>query len=216
MKTWQPGNTVALRGVYDGRVSYMQSAIVVRDHPEEVALAILPGAECCAPDGYIDGKHGTEGHWDRWGLYMQGAWKMRKYFWQTNRLLILLHPENYYASYYFWQADADQFLCYYINFQLPFWRTNIGFDTFDLELDLIVEPSYEWRWKDVDDYRRGIECGILLQGWVEEIEAAKQEVFDRLEQHRYPFDDTWLGWSPDPDWSPPTLPENWDKIGYPR
>jgi len=211
-KTWKPGAAIALRGLYNRHISYMQSALMVRDSPEEVALAILPGAECCAPEGYVNGKHGELRQWDRWGTYIKGNWNMQGYAWHTNRVLILLQPEKYYASYYFWQVDKNQFLGYYVNFQLPFRRTSIGFDTFDLELDIIIEPTYEWRWKDADDYLRGIECGILLDEWVKEIEAAKPEVFDKLEKREYPFDGAWLDWMPDPTWSPPTLPENWDKI----
>lgn len=211
-KTWQPGDVIAYRGVYNRRVSYIQSAIVVRDRPEEVALAILPGAECYAPEGYIHGKHGASGHWDRWREYESGAWNMERYTWHTNRLLILLQPETYYSSFYLWQAEQNQFLCYYINFQLPFRRTGIGLDTFDLELDLIVEPGYQWHWKDVEEYQQGIERGILRQEWVQAIDAAQPEIFDRLAKRLYPYDGFWRGWRPDPGWLLPTLPENWDKI----
>jgi hypothetical protein len=210
--TWAPGDAVVLRGIYNRRVWYIQSVMVVQDKAEEVALAVLPGAECCAPEGYIHGKHGPSGHWDRWDAYKKGNWKMERYTWHTNRLLILLQPEKYYASYYFWQADKNQFIGYYVNFQLPFRRNKLGFDTLDLELDILVEPTYEWRWKDAEDYQRGIQCGILREEWIQEIEAAKQEVFHRLEKRQYPYDGSWLHWLPDPAWSPSTLPKNWDKI----
>ncbi len=137
---------------------------------------------------------------------------MQKFVWHTNRLLLLMKPEDYYATVYFWKNDTNQFLCYYINFQLPFWRSEIGFDTLDLELDIVVEPTFEWSWKDVEEYQRGIECGILRKEWVQEIDAAKQEVFQNLEKRQYPFDGSWLNWMPAPDWSLPTLPKNWDKI----
>jgi protein associated with RNAse G/E len=177
-----------------------------------VALAILPGAECFAPSGYMNGKHGPSGYWDRWGEYKKGDWEMQRYAWRTNKLLILLEPEKYYASFYFWRADTNQFLCYYINFQLPFRRSQIGFDSFDLELDMIIEPTYEWHWKDVDQYQKGIAYGILLPEWIQEIEAAKPEIFEKLEKRQYPFNGAWLDWMPDPSWAPPTLPQNWDKI----
>lgn len=209
---WLPGDSVAFRGIYNNCVSYIQSAIVVQDTSDEVALAILPGAECFAPEGYIHGKHGTSGQWDRWDTYENGDWKMEGYTWHTNRLLVLLHPEKYYSSIYFWQADTNQFFCYYINFQLPFRRSRIGFDTFDLELDIIVEPTFEWRWKDAEDYQQGIQRGFLLNEWVQEIDTAKQEVFEKIENRQYPFDGSWLDWMPDSSWSPPTLPANWDKI----
>lgn len=209
---WNPGDVIAFRGVYNNRVSYIQSAIVVKDQPEEIALAILPGAECFAPEGYIDGRHGTCGRWDRWGEYEKGDWTMRGYAWRTNRLLVLLHPVKYYSSVYFWQSNTNEFLCYYINFQLPYRRSGIGFDTFDLELDVVVEPTYEWSWKDVDEYQLGIDRGVILNGWMQEIDKAKPEIFDKLARRQYPFDGSWLDWKPDPSWIPPKLPENWDKI----
>ncbi len=209
---WQAGDVAALRGIYNQRAWYVQSAIVVHDKPEEVALAILPGAECAAPEGYINGKHGPAGQWDRWGEYAKGSWNMQPYTWHTNRLLILLQPEKYYASYYFWRAADNRFIGYYVNFQLPFCRSEIGFDSFDLELDIVIEPTYEWHWKDMEDYQRGIERGILRKEWTEEIDLAKQEIFEKLEKRTYPFDVAWLDWVPDPAWAPPTLPSNWDKI----
>jgi hypothetical protein len=69
---WKKGDIVAFRGIYNGRVSYIQSAVVVHYRPEEVALDVLPGAECFAPEGYINGRHGPAGKWDRWDAYIKG------------------------------------------------------------------------------------------------------------------------------------------------
>ena len=137
---------------------------------------------------------------------------MQTYSWRTNRLLILLEPEKYYARMFFWEQESNSFLCYYINFQLPFRPSPIGFDTLDLELDLIIEPDFAWRWKDVENYQQGVDCGIIRNEWIDEIEKAKKEVFSNLERRRYPFDGSWLDWMPDSTWQPPKLPEIWDKI----
>ena len=169
-KRWKPGESVALRGIFNQHVWYMQTALVIQDTLDEVALAVLPGAECAAPEGYINGKHGAVGHWDRWGSYLRNHWNMQTYSWRTNRLLILLETKKYYAEMFFWEQDSNTFICYYINFQLPFRRSPIGFDTLDLELDLIVEPNFAWRWKDVENYRQGIDCGIIRKEWTEQIE----------------------------------------------
>ena len=48
--------------------------------------------------------------------------------------------------------------------------------------------------------------------WIRGVDIAKQDVFSRLEQRSYPYDGSWLNWVPDIAWSPPKLPENWDKI----
>lgn len=63
MSPWQPGECVALRGMYDRRPWYVQSARVVKDSPAEVALLLLPGAECVFHSGYIDKERA--GGWDR-------------------------------------------------------------------------------------------------------------------------------------------------------
>jgi predicted RNA-binding protein associated with RNAse of E/G family len=125
---------------------------------------------------------------------------------------LLLEPGKYYSTIYFWNDESNEFLCYYINFQLPFHRSHCGVDTLDLDLDLIINPDFSYRWKDVDDYQKAIENEIIFPEWVEGIESARQDVLEKLETRRYPFDGSWLNWKPDPSWSPPKLPENWDKI----
>jgi protein associated with RNAse G/E len=211
-KTWKPGDAVLLRGIYNQRVWIVQSAIVVKDTEDEVALAILPGAECMMPEGYINGKHGEPREWDRWGDYKKNNRDMQKFIWHTNRMLVLLEPQKYYATLYFWQEDTNQFLCYYINFQLPFWRSEYGFDSLDLELDIVIDPEHNWRWKDTDDYQKGIESGVIRQEWSDEIELAKLDVFEKMEKQKYPLDGRWLNWKPEINWVIPKLPTNWDKI----
>ena len=144
---WQPGDNVVLRGIYNQHVWIAQSAIVVKDEPEEVAIAICPGAQCAMPEGYINGKHGVRREWSRWEDYSKGNRNMQEFTWHTNRLLLLMKPDEYYASIYFWNHASEEFLCYYVNFQLPFIRSTNGFDTLDLELDIVIEPTYEWHGK---------------------------------------------------------------------
>jgi hypothetical protein len=67
-------------------------------------------------------------------------------------------------------------------------------------------------WKDEDDYQHAIHNEPGFLDLVAPIELAKPEIFDRINKRAYPFDGSWLDWKPDPDWSPPKLPENWDKI----
>jgi protein associated with RNAse G/E len=103
-------------------------------------------------------------------------------------------------------------VCYYINFQLPFRRTELGFDTLDLDLDLVIQPTFDWEWKDVDEFQRGVASGGIRLEWVNEIGHAKEEVLARLEKREYPLDSSWLNWRPDSKWTVPMLPEGWDVI----
>ena len=207
-KIWKPGDIVAMRGIYDQRVWSAQPAIIVKDSPEEIALILLPGSECVDLEGYLKGKQNSKRRWD----FKDKPFILEKYLWHTNRLLLLIEPENYYSTIYFWQNDTNEFLCYYINFQIPFQRSHIGFDTLDLELDMIINPDNSWKIKDVDDYQKGIENGTILYEWTQEIETAKNKVLGKLADKQYPLDGFWLNWQPDNNWSAPKLPENWDKI----
>lgn len=38
---------------------------------------------------------------------------------------------------------------------MPYRRSHCGFDTFDLDLDIVINPQHEWHWKGVDDYQQG-------------------------------------------------------------
>jgi protein associated with RNAse G/E len=81
-----------------------------------------------------------------------------------------------------------------------------------LELDIIIDPDYSWRIKDIDDYEKEIENGTISYKWTQEIEEAKKEIFDRLASKQYPLDNSWVNWRPDPNWTAPKLPVNWDKV----
>jgi predicted RNA-binding protein associated with RNAse of E/G family len=112
----------------------------------------------------------------------------------------------------FWNHASNEFLGYYVNFQLPFQTSDCGIDTLDLDLDIDIEPDLTYRWKDEDDYQRAIEHGVITAEWAACIEHAKPEVLDRLAKRGYPFDGSWLDWKPEANWSAPKLPENWYKI----
>lgn len=205
---WNPGDAVVIRGIFNGHLCHAQSVIVVKDAPEEIALTLLPGSECIDLEGYLKGKQNSKRRWD----FKDEPYKLEKYIWHTNRLLLLIEPKKYYATIYFWKNDNNKFLCYYINFQSPFQRSHCGFDTLDLELDIIINPDHSWEIKDSDDYQKGLERGTILPEWTQEIEVAKAEVLDKLTNKQYPFDNSWLNWRPDSAWSAQKLPKAWDKI----
>jgi protein associated with RNAse G/E len=205
---WNPGDTVVWRGIYRNQVWHAQTCFIVKDTPEETVVALLPGTECMMPEGDSDGKKNGKRRWD----FKEKQWEIERFYWHTNRLLALTEPQRYYSTILFWDNESNKFLCYYINFQLPYWRSHCGIDTLDLDLDLIINPDYSYEWKDIDDYQKGIEMEIILPEWVQGIETAKQEIFGRLEKRQYPYDGSWLDWIPDPTWSPLRLPEGWDTL----
>jgi hypothetical protein len=205
---WKAGDTVVWRGVYRNRVWHATPTIVVRDTMDELVLALTPGTDCMAEEDYARGKKNGKRRWD----FKHDDWRLEHFSWHTNRLLFLLEPEKFYSSIFFWDHETNEFLCYYINFQLPFLRGHDAIDTLDLELDIIINPDFSYEWKDMDDYQQAIAHGVILPEWIEGIEDAKLEIFDKLNRRQYPFDNSWLNWLPDPSWSAPSLPRNWNKI----
>jgi len=205
---WKYGDVIAWRGIFNNRVWHVQPTIVVKDSPDELVLTLLSGTECIAEESYPNGKKQGKRWWD----FKNTDWNLAKYTWKTNRLLIVLDAKAYYSTMFFWNDKRNEFMCYYINFQLPYKRNYDGIDTLDLDLDIVINPDFSIEWKDEDDYQRAIDHGLIIPEWARGINSAKPEIFDKLEKRLYPFDGSWLDWKPDPAWSPPKLPENWDKI----
>ena len=207
------GENCVLRGIVNNQVWLAQSVIVVNDREDETVLLLLPGAECAFPAGYwYWRKNEDHSHLTRWQEARLDPIVLRKFPWQTNRILIFLEPEKYYSCFLFWDQETDQFKGYYINFQIPFRRSHCGFDSLDLDLDIVIDPQYNWRWKDEDEYQDGIREGGIQEEWVKGVEQSQSEVFERIGQRKYPLDDSWLKWRPDPTWTPPRLPKRWRVI----
>jgi protein associated with RNAse G/E len=211
MQYWHTSDTCAYRGIVNNHVWLARSVIVVKDNRRQTILLLLPGAQCVYPEGYWhwrkDLSHGT-----RWQEARQEVIPLREFTWQTSRILIFLEPGKYYSTWLFWDHATDQFDCYYINYELPYRRSACGFDTLDLDLDIVVDPQYHWNWKDEDEYREGIREGGILKKWVEGVERSHAEVFERIEKRRPPLDGSWVQWQPDPAWTPPRLPEGWQVV----
>jgi predicted RNA-binding protein associated with RNAse of E/G family len=205
---WKAGDTVIWRGIFRNRVWHAVPSFVVKDTLQELVLAVIPGTNCMVEENYAKSHKDGKRRWD----FKDKDWLLEEFTWHTNRVLTITESEKYYSIMLFWNHARNEFLGYYVNFQLPFQRSHCGIDSLDLDLDIVIEPDLSFRWKDEDDYQKAIEQGILIPEWVQNIENAKPEIMERLEKRQYPFDDSWLNWRPDSTWSPPTLPENWDKI----
>ena len=179
-KIWKPGEQVVLRGIVSRRVWSARSVIVVSDSVEETVLALLPGAQCAYPEGYSYWKFGDYTKGTRWQEAKDQSWTFREFEWQRNRFLIFLRPQRYYDTSLVWDGETEQFQGYYINFQLPVERSAVGFDTLDLDLDVVIDPAYDWHWKDEGAYLEGIRKGGIQAAWAVEIERAKKDVVQHL------------------------------------
>jgi len=206
------GEDIVLRCIFNRRVSYAQSVTVIQDTEEETALLLLPEAQCAATEGYFTWRTGDNSLGSRWDEARKGNWNLREFSWATNRFLFLLWPNKFYSIYLIWNQQSDELVCYYVNFQTPLRRSRTGFDIFDLELDIVVNPDFTWKWKDMEDYQDGILAGCIQPEWVKGIEEAQAEVFSMLEKRAYPFDGSWLDWKPSALHAPAQLPLGWSDV----
>ncbi|NOH02537.1 MAG: DUF402 domain-containing protein [Chloroflexi bacterium] len=205
---WKPGDVIAWREVFRGRVWHALSCFVVKDSPNETVIATLPGAERMIEEHYPKGKNNGKRRWD----FKFNDWRLERLPWHSTRALQILEPGKFFSTVYFWDHASDEFLCYYINFQIPFRRDGHIIDTLDLDLDLVIKPDFSYEWKDLEDYRKAREAGLIQPGWIDKIETAKEEVLGRLERREYPLDASWLNWRPDSKWTAPKLPANWNEV----
>ena len=208
-KSWNPGEQIVLRGIYAERVWSARAVRIVKDTPSETILALLPGAQCFYPTGYFLRKQGDFSLGDRWQEALSLAWTQREFEWQWHRVLMFLRPNQFYKTSLVWDHASDQFKCYYINFQLPYVRTTLGFDTLDLDLDIVVNPQYAWHWIDEADYQEAIRSGGIQEAWARGIEQATPDVLQTIEQRIYPLDGSWQSWRPVQNWEPAKLPSTW-------
>jgi predicted RNA-binding protein associated with RNAse of E/G family len=205
------GSTAAVRGLVFGRVWVVRSVIVEHDTADESAVLLLPGAQCAFPEWYIKKSNHGGANRSRWLEILEKRWNLQTVAWHTDRFLMVTSPGKYYSVYLVWNNATDRFVCYYVNFQLPYTRSRCGFDTFDLELDIVVEPNGRWHLKDETAYEEGIRTGVIQREWAAAIAKEKNAVITAIERGDYPFDHHWRDYSVDSAWKPPCLPSGWEQ-----
>ena len=95
-----------------------------------------------------------------------------------------------------WDLDWRH-LGWYVNLQAPLVVDGSRFDTMDWALDIVVEPDWEWSWKD--EHHLAEADAVRAEG--ERVVAA------------CPWPTGWEDWRPPPDWTPLPLPDGWADAG---
>ena len=132
--------------------------------------------------------------------------------WVDHHCLILVREGDRHATELFWTEREWEFRCWYINFQEPLRRFELGFESMDQTLDLVILPDLEtWFWKDEDEFAYGIRGGWYTPEMLEELRRYGTRVLEDVAARRQPFDHPWDKWRPDPSWRPIPLPQGWDE-----
>lgn len=129
--------------------------------------------------------------------------------WSGHECLMVQRPGDDHAVWHFWTGDDRMFACWYINLQTAFVRTPVGFDTMDLELDLVVFPDGTWTVKDLDVLPDRVAEGRLTQTVVDHVVALGERLAADLDAGRWWWNTAWADWRPDPADPVPTLRDDW-------
>jgi len=130
--------------------------------------------------------------------------------WDGGSVLILTPPDAAHSVWWFF-SENGQFRRWYINLEAPAIRWRGGIDLQDHALDVWINRDRMWQWKDEDELAdRTGHPSYWRADEVPAIWAEGKRVIALAEAGTYPFDGTWVDFIPDPDWTPTTLPSNWD------
>jgi hypothetical protein len=198
---WQPGDPVLMRHARD-HYRWAAPMRVAQDTGDFVALYLQPGNQV-ARMGDADGNSTRD--------FFQAV-RVVHGTWGLNHALNLVRAGDRHAVELLWDERTWEFRCWYINFQDPLRRTERGFETMDLTLDLLIAPDLRsWRWKDEDEFEQGIEFGWYTRQQLAELKACGERVLEQAGRRDWPFNEPWPEWRPDPSWRPLQLPPDWDE-----
>ncbi len=205
-KHYQPGETIVLREIWEGRIWTARPMLVVQDTPELLALTI--------PTGTLWKRYQSPSGNKVTGIERKnGDWRLTDALWDgTYEYLRLTIPGENYSVIVFWHRNFNEMRHWYINLEVPLYRTPLGFDYVDQILDVIVRSDLQvWHWEDEDELKEAIELGLVSEEQANALYAKGAEVRDLIISGKSIFNG-WEKWRPDPNWKVPVLPAGWDII----
>ncbi len=187
---------------------FAQSVTLLKDSANEKEVLLSTGNQYAGPESYFNNNFLNGA---RWLEAEKGQWNLKVTTWKKTNVVMILIPDKFYSINLFWDNSTNNFQCYYINFQLPYKRTKYGFDTLDLDLDIVVSKDLKWELKDFPDYQKGIELGGIKKDWVIAIENDKNEILEKINNAEYPFDGSKTNLDFELTKNNCIFPTNWDK-----
>lgn len=196
------GSPSLLRYLYRGRVWWAMPVTVVEDSVDRTALFRRSGTAIKAPV--------RSSATDLMQKLAADEYDVDDSEWYGPNLLEILRPGRWHSVWPTWDPVSWAFKCWYVNFQEPMRRSRFGWDTMDLQLDIVVYPDRNWRWKDEDHFEICRRLGVISRDQAAAVTADAEVVIADIEAGRYPYDRDWSTWRPNPAWEEPSLPEGWD------
>ena len=225
--TRAPGETVVVQEIWKDAVWAARPMTIVQDEEDLVALWFPKGTRWKAPIPPPD-RPREESRGARLATCLERReWVFTDSEWDVSTL-VLMRPGDWHAVWVSWLdgnqhspgtgrdplariSTAQVHWGWYVNLQEPFRRTEKGFETMDLALDVVVELDRTWRWKDEDELALFVKRGVFGEEVAARIRDEGLRVARRAELNEWPFDAAWPDWRPDRAWPAPELPEGWSE-----
>ncbi len=195
-----PGDPIAIRELWNGRVWYARPATVVRDDPNLTMLHVHPHAHAMEPvDVAGNALRIPTDEWTFRDAERGDSWNLSFAFPDTPYSVILGYE------------PPGELREYYVNLQTPLVRTETGFDVVEHILDVQIPPDRSsWSWKDEDELADAVDGGLFTDEDVAWFRYWGERAVEHVLLREPPFDEDWSSWRPDPDWTEPVLPPHWD------
>ncbi|MFD0317042.1 cytidylyl-2-hydroxypropylphosphonate hydrolase [Streptomyces flavalbus] len=205
---WAPGTSILWRYRENAgdRFHIARPVTVVHDDPELLAAWMAPGTECVKPV-LADG---TPVHQEPLGSRYTKPRTVTRDRWFGTGVLKLARPGEPWSVWLFWEPGW-RFKNWYVNLEEPLTRWGGGVDSEDHFLDISVHPDGSWHWRDEDEFAQAQRDGLMDPGRAERVRAAGRAAVAVIRDWGPPFSDGWENWRPDPAWTVPQLPEDWDR-----
>jgi predicted RNA-binding protein associated with RNAse of E/G family len=191
--SFSKGQIIQLREMIGEQPWAVRTVEVLDSQSDHAVLWMAANSPFRITEGYLNN---PEFNTKRWEISSSGSWAMIDSVWKGNNVLIHKNLDAYYSVQLFWRASDGEFLGYYVNFELPYQRVETGYDTLDLDLDIMVYPNYETQLKDEEEYLHFVETGDIKPEWATEISKAKLEVEKAIEAREFPFDGSLIARKP--------------------
>ncbi|WP_217545715.1 DUF402 domain-containing protein [Streptomyces sp. GbtcB6] len=214
MRWFRSGETAVRRDVFRRKVWSAHALHVVDDSAEALVVGCPPGADVLAPTTWIEWllTGDEEVRIRALPALADGNWQLGRWSWRDTAHLQWVPPDTWFSVNAFYDVSAGHRLTnWYVNFQRPMRRTDLGFDTFDLLLDLVVAPDLSrWDWKDEGEYAHGRRLGVVSEADHRAVEQARAQAVAMIEERGGPFatEANRRAWRPEPDRPAPSLPDD--------
>ncbi|WP_437012907.1 DUF402 domain-containing protein, partial [Streptomyces sp. enrichment culture] len=209
MHRFKPDQTVVRRDVHSsGRVRSEPALRVIADTGEALVTACAPGAQARWPALYVKARAQADRsvRTDAFDAMATGVWELAGAVWQETDLLLWKPPTSWFSVNAFFVPDGDgrRLRNWYVDFEHPTRRTEAGFDTLDLTVDLVVAPDLtRWEWKNEDEYAHVRRLDIVTDTQHQAVDAPpRDEVLAMLTEHTgiLAQAEQWAAWRWDPAW----------------